>query len=49
MGEFALSLLVAAVKTLVKVLVTTFAKRFLDRRKERTAPVDSRNGSDAVK
>jgi len=46
---FILSLLEVIAKAIVKVLITTLTKHVVSRIKERTAPIDSRDGSDAVK
>jgi hypothetical protein len=45
MGELTLSLLAAAVKATVKVVVTSVVKYAISRIKERTAPISGRDGS----
>jgi len=46
MSDFALSLFETAAKAIVKVFITAIAKYVVYRRKGRTAPIDSRDGSD---
>ena len=45
MGEFALSLIGVAVTAIVKTVVTVLIKHVLSRFKERTAPINGRDGS----
>jgi len=45
MGELALSLLITALKAMVKVLATIFTKHVVSKIKGRTAPINGRDGS----
>ena len=46
MSEIALSLLIAAVKAFFAEITKALATRIMNRKKERTAPIASRDGSD---
>jgi len=49
MSDFALSLFAVTIKAIVNVIVAALTKHVISRVKERTAPISSRDGSDAVK